>query len=307
MKISVVVPLLNERESLPLLAKAIDEVMVEWGKEYEILFVDDGSTDGSFATCGELREMYGEKVKVYKFGRNYGKAAALRAGIEHADGDVIVTMDADLQDDPKAIPAMVAKLDEGYDLVSGWKKKRHDPLNKTLPSKVWNTFTSKVSGIDLHDFNCGFKAYRAATAKSLDIYGERHRYLPVLAHWDGFRVTEIPVPHHPRKYGRSKYGISRFAKGILDLVTLMFLRRYLKNPLHFFGLLGILFGMAGGAILAYFGIQWALTGVMRVRPLVLLSVGAIIMGIQFISIGLIGEMITHAFPAKYYTIRESLE
>jgi glycosyltransferase involved in cell wall biosynthesis len=307
MKISVVVPLLNERESLPLLAEAIHEVMAEWGKEYEILFVDDGSTDGSFAVCRELREKRPDRIRVYRFGRNYGKAAALRAGIERADGEVIVTMDADLQDDPAAIPAMVAKLEEGYDVVSGWKKKRYDPLSKTLPSKVWNVFTSKVSGIDLHDFNCGFKVYRAAAAKTLDIYGERHRYLPVLAHWDGFRVTEVAVPHHPRKFGRSKYGVSRFVKGILDIVTLIFLRKYLKNPLHFFGLLGILFGLAGSVVLGYFGVQWAITGEMRVRPLVLLSVGAIIMGIQFVSIGLIGEMITHAFPAKYYTIRDALE
>lgn len=307
MKISVVVPLLNERESLPLLAESVDEVMEQWGKEYEILFVDDGSTDGSFATCRELRERYPGKVKVYRFGRNYGKAAALRAGIERAAGDIVVTMDADLQDDPKAIPEMVAKLDEGYDLVSGWKKKRHDPLSKTLPSKVWNVFTSWVSGIDLHDFNCGFKVYRAAAAKTLDIYGERHRYLPVLAHWDGFRVTELAVPHHPRKFGRSKYGISRFVKGILDIVTLVFLRKYLKNPLHFFGLLGILFGLAGTTVLGYFGVQWVITREMHVRPLVLLSVGAVIMGIQFVSIGLIGEMITHAFPSKYYTIRDALE
>jgi glycosyltransferase involved in cell wall biosynthesis len=306
-KISVVVPLFNEHESLNELVDTIRAVIQEMHETYEIILVDDGSTDGSYETCRSLHEKLPGIVRVYRFGRNYGKAAALSAGIERADGEVIVTMDADLQDDPQAIPAMVAKLDEGYDLVSGWKKKRHDPLSKTLPSKLFNAVTSAVSGVKIHDFNCGFKAYRAQAAKELEIYGDRHRYLPVLAHWQGCRVTEVPVPHHRRKYGHSKYGVSRLITGAFDLLTLLFLRKYMKNPLHFFGLLGVLLGLVGAAVLGYFGVQWVITGHMHIRPLTLLSMGAIIMGIQFISIGLIGEMITHSNPGKHFTIRDSLE
>ena len=233
--------------------------------------------------------------------RNYGKSAALSVGIEKAAGDIIVTMDADLQDDPTAIPEMVRKINEGYDLVSGWKKKRHHPLTFTIPSKLWNAATSLIAGVTLHDFNCGFKAYRANVAKGLEIYGERHRYLPVLAHWDGYRVTETPVVHHARKFGKSKYGFSKFYKGIFDLLTILFLRKYMKNPMHFFGMLGILFGCAGGGVLVYFGVEWALNGHLHLRPLVLLALGAIIMGIQFISIGLIGEMLTHFSHNNTYT------
>ncbi|MFW5775440.1 MAG: glycosyltransferase, partial [Chitinivibrionales bacterium] len=206
------------------------------------------------------------------------------------------------------IQSMLEKLDEGWDLVSGWKKQRHDPvLSKNSPSKLFNAVVSAMSGVHLHDFNCGFKAYRRGTAKSLDIYGERHRFLPALAHWDRWRVTEIPVPHHPRKYGKTKYGISRFFNGLLDLITLLFLRRYLTNPLHFFGLLGLLFFFIGAIVLGYFGVNWAITGQMHIRPLTLLSVGSIIVGIQFISIGLIGEMITNANPNRTYKIRDQLE
>ena len=191
-------------------------------------------------------------------------------------------------------------------MVSGWKKKRYDPITKTLPSKLWNLATSLVAGVKLHDFNCGFKAYRAEAAKSLEIYGERHRYLPVLAAWNGYRVTEMVVPHHPRKFGKSKYGFGRGLKGIFDLLTLLFLRKYMRNPLHFFGLVGVLLALLGSLVLAYFGVEWIVTRQMHIRPLVLLSMGAIIMGIQFISIGLIGEMITHSAPKSVYQIKERL-
>ncbi len=307
MKVSIVVPLYNEQESLPLLLEEIEKTFTDRPEAYELVLVDDGSRDNSFAVCKKLHASYPGRVRVFRFSRNYGKSAALSVGIEQAHGDIIVTMDADLQDDPSAIPAMLAKLDEGWDLVSGWKKKRYDPLGKTLPSKVWNMLTSAIAGIRLHDFNCGFKMYRATVAKSLDIYGERHRYLPALAHWDGYSVTEIPVPHHPRKYGKSKYGMMRMVNGLLDMFTLMFLRRYLSNPLHFFGLLGMLFFFAGAGVLAYFGVNWLITQQMRLRPLVLLSLGSLIVGIQFISIGLIGEMITNSFPNKNYKIRDSIE
>jgi len=307
MKVSIVVPLYNEAESLPELMRSIAQALTPTGHAFEVLFVDDGSTDNSFEV---LRGLHGEhpgRVRVFRFGRNYGKAAALAVGFEKADGDVIVTMDADLQDDPSAIPAMLAKLDEGYDLVSGWKKVRKDPLEKRLPSKLFNLVVSIMSGIRLHDFNCGFKAYRAHVAKGLDVYGERHRFLPALAHWDHHRVTELPVPHHARKFGKSKYGLSRYYKGMLDLVTLIFLRKYLKNPLHFFGLLGLLFMVAGAGVLVYFGVEWIMSGQMHIRPLTLLSIGSIIVGIQFVSIGLLGEMVSNAAPRNTYRIRDTLE
>ncbi|MBD3345788.1 MAG: glycosyltransferase [Chitinivibrionales bacterium] len=306
MKLSIVVPLYNEEDSLVHLTQAIEQAINPLGYEYEVIFVDDGSTDRSLEICKELHDKYPGTLKVLSFNRNYGKSAALSVGIDKAEGDVIVTMDADLQDDPSAIPEMLNKLDEGYDVVSGWKKKRHDPLSKTLPSKFYNSLTALFSGVKIHDFNCGFKAYRAPAAKSLEIYGDRHRYLPVLAHWDGFRVTEMVVTHHRRKYGKSKFGLGR-ATGMFDLLTLLFLRKYMRKPLHFFGLLGVLFGLAGAAVLSYFGVQWIITGAMRVRPLVILSLGAIIMGIQFVSIGLIGEMITHSVPKHRYSIRETIE
>jgi len=308
MKLSVVIPLLNEKESLPPLMEAIAASLDAAAVSYEVIFVDDGSTDGSFdvvrTLCGA--SAYAGKIRAVRFSRNYGKAAALAVGIERARGDVIVTMDADLQDDPALIPDMVKLLDGGYDVVSGWKKKRYDPLTKTLPSKVWNIATSLLAGIRLHDFNCGFKAYRAEAAKGLEIYGERHRYLPVLAYWNGYRVTEMVVTHHERKFGKSKYGFGRGLKGIFDLLTLLFLRKYMKTPLHFFGLLGLVLVSLGAAVLAYFGVEWVVTGHMHIRPLVLLSTVAIIMGIQFISIGLIGEMITHAGPRNTYTIKDTL-
>lgn len=308
MKISIVVPLFNECESLTELFAAIDAVLREKQLTYEVLFVDDGSTDGSFDVCTRLHAAHPQQVRVIRFSRNFGKAAALSVGIADATGDVIITMDADLQDDPVAIPGMLKKIDEGWDVVSGWKKKRYDPLSKTVPSKFFNWFTSIVSGVRIHDFNCGFKAYRAQSAKSLEIYGDRHRYLPVLAHWNNNRVTEVEVPHHPRKYGKTKYGWDRLITGAFDLLTLVFLHRYMRRPLHFFGLLGVLFCAVGTVILAYFGVEWIITGAMKIRPLVLLSVGMEIMGIQFVSIGLIGELVANTNNNKdVYVIREKLE
>ena len=308
MKLSIVVPLLNEQESLPSLVQAIVSAMKAIGNDYEMVFIDDGSTDGSFGVLRELHAQHPSVIRAFRFTRNFGKSAALSVGIDKAAGDIIVTMDADLQDDPAAIPEMIALIGQGWDLVSGWKKTRHDPLLKKIPSKFWNSITAFISGLKLHDFNCGFKAYRAPVAKSLEIYGERHRYLPVLAHWDGYKITEVPVPHHPRKYGSSKYHwLSRGVKGLFDLLTLLFLRKYMKNPMHFFGLLGILLAIAGGGVLSYFGIEWIVTKHMHLRPLVLLSIGAIIMGIQFISIGLIGELIAHQGRHDTYTLRDVLE
>ncbi len=307
MKVSIVIPLLNEEQSLPELMRGIDSVLRARELAYEVLFIDDGSTDGSYAILEKLFAQYPGCVRLFRFARNYGKAAALSVGFEKAAGDVIITMDADLQDDPAAIPDMLAKLDEGWDLVSGWKKVRHDPLEKRLPSKVFNRVVSAMSGVRLHDFNCGFKAYRAHVAKGLDVYGERHRFLPALAHWDRCRVTEVAVPHHARKFGKSKYGLSRYYKGMFDLMTLMFLRRYLKNPLHFFGLVGLVFVLAGCGVLAYFGVDWIMTGQMRIRPLTLLSLGSVIVGIQFVSIGLLGELITNTAQRHEYRLRDQRE
>jgi glycosyltransferase involved in cell wall biosynthesis len=307
MKISIIIPLLNEKESLPPLMQGIAAVMQKLPHTYEVIFVDDGSTDGSYEVLCDLHKQYSGTVKVLRFCQNSGKSAALCAGFEKAGGDVFITMDADLQDDPVAIPDMLAKIDEGWDVVSGWKKKRFDPvLTKNIPSKFFNWFTSLVSGVKLHDFNCGFKAYRASAAKSLDIYGERHRYLPALAHWNGYKVTETPVPHHARQFGKTKFGMGRFFNGPFDLLTIVFLRKYMRNPLHFFGRLGLIFGLAGALVLTYFGVEWIVTREMHIRPLVLLSMGSIIMGIQFVSIGLLGEMVSHTSAKKNFTIREYL-
>ena len=303
--ISIVIPLLNEDKSLTTLYEKIRTVMSETGYSFEVVFVDDGSNDNSFAVLKQLYALNKSSVCIIQFTRNYGKSAALNAGFTYAKGEVIVTMDADLQDDPQAIPGMVKLLEEGWEVVSGWKKIRHDPLSKTAPSKLWNALTAVISGVKLHDFNCGIKAYIAEAAKSLEIYGDRHRYLPALAHWNGYKVTEMVVPHHPRQFGKSKYGLSRIS-GLFDLFTLLFLKKYLLHPLHFFGVLGIAFCFLGGGVLSYFGIDWIISGTMRLRPLVLLSIGSIIMGIQFISIGLLGEMIVHTQRKSIYQIKQSV-
>ncbi|MEN9795704.1 MAG: hypothetical protein RLZZ150_681, partial [Bacteroidota bacterium] len=243
--ISVVIPLLNEEESLPELARQLENVLerVARGK-YEVIFVDDGSTDDSFRVIQDIHAR-NQRFKAIRFRTNHGKSAALAIGFSECKGDIVITMDADLQDDPNEIPSLVAKLEEGYDLVSGWKRKRHDPWHKTMPSKLFNAVTSRMSGIRLHDFNCGLKGYRREVIENVQVYGEMHRYIPALAHWEGFRVTEIPVQHRARQHGVSKFGMSRFLKGYLDLLTVMFTTRYIKRPLHFFGAVGSLFAVVG--------------------------------------------------------------
>lgn len=306
--ISVVIPLLDEEDSLVELSRRLEKTLQsETGGNYEVVFIDDGSTDSSFEVIKDINRK-NRRFKCLRFRRNYGKSAALSVGFNKARGSVIITMDADLQDDPAEIPALMAKIKEGYDLVSGWKKKRYDPFSKTIPSKFFNFVTSVTSGIKLHDFNCGLKAYRREVAKSLDIYGEMHRYLPALAHWNGFRVTEIPVQHHPRKHGKSKFGASRFVKGFLDLLTILFTTRYLKRPLHFFGTVGTLGVLLGLAIDGYLTVEWALGETsLSNRPLLFFGVALIIVGVQFISLGLIGEMIVKNFKSdEEYHIREKL-
>lgn len=290
-EISVVIPLLNEEGSLRPLHAQLTEVLSEHNAPYEIIFVNDGSTDKSAEIIDALVEE-DEHVGVIHFRRNFGKAAGLDAGFSAAKGRYVFTMDADLQDDPKEIPRFLAKLDEGYDVVSGWKQKRHDPLNKTLPSKLFNFTVSRVSGLSLNDFNCGFKVYRAEAVEHLSLYGELHRYVPVLLHWQGFRVGEMVVEHHPRQFGVSKYGVERMAKGFFDLLTVLLNTRYRTRPLHLFGFTGLLFGLLGFFILSYLTIIWCLgMGPIGSRPLLFLGVLLVIFGGQLISTGLLGELI----------------
>ncbi len=306
--ISIVIPLLNEEESLEELALALEGELNDIADErWEVLFIDDGSTDNSFEIIKRINSR-NQNFKCIRFRRNYGKSAALAVGFQAAHGKLIGTMDADLQDDPKELKRMVETINQGWDLVSGWKKVRHDPISKTLPSKFFNYVTSKTSGIRLHDFNCGFKMYRREVAKRLQVYGEMHRYLPALAHWDGFKVTEIPVTHHARPYGVSKFGLSRFLYGFLDLLTVMFTTRYMKRPLHFFGLLGTLFVLLGLTVDTYLAVEWALgLTYLSERPLFLMGIAFIIVGVQFISMGLLGELIIkNSFKQQNYNIQERL-
>ena len=305
--VSVVVPLYNEEESLRELAHAIVGTIKEMKKEYEIIFVDDGSNDGSFDVLKDLHAG-DRRIKAIRFRRNFGKSAALSVGFREASGEYIITMDADLQDDPKEIPDLIAAMGNSYDLVSGWKKKRHDPLSKRLPSRFFNYVTGVMTGIPIHDFNCGLKAYRNHVVKSLSVHGELHRFIPVLAHWAGYRVTEKVVQHHPRKFGKTKFGVSRFFNGFLDLLTVLFTTRYLRRPLHLFGVWGIVSFVIGAAIDLYLSIEKVL-GLTSLsdRPLFLVGFLLIIIGVQFVSIGLLGEMITRQErDEEVYSIRETL-
>lgn len=291
--LSVVIPLYNEHGSIEELTHKLNDSIHQLNINYEIIFIDDGSVDNSFKLLQEIHQR-DKHVKVLQFRKNYGKAAALAAGFKRAQGRIIITMDADLQDDPNEIGNLIDKLNQGFDLVSGWKKERYDPfLTKRLPSKLFNRIVSWVSGIRLHDFNCGLKGYNSDVAKVLDLYGEFHRFTPVLAHWAGFRVTEIPVKHHPRKYGKSKYGLARFTNGCLDLITIFFLSKFKKRPLHLFGIAGLISFFIGSVISIYLAFQRIFANqYLSNRPLLFLGVLLIIVGIQFVSIGLLGEMIT---------------
>ena len=308
-EISVVIPVYNEVDSLQPLYQGVVSVLNEFGCSYELLFIEDGSTDGSFDTLAELHTQ-DSHVQVIQFRRNFGKAAALTVGFAEARGAIVITMDADLQDDPQEIPSLLDKLAEGFDLVSGWKYPRQDPLTKTLPSKLFNWATSKLSGVRLHDFNCGFKAYRREVVKEIRFYGDLYRYIPVLAHWRGFRVTEIPVRHHPRRFGRSKFGASRFLRGFFDLITILYLTQYIRRPLHLFGGVGLLSLGTGTMINLYLTVLWFL-GERPIgnRPLLTLGVLLMIMGIQFIFFGLLAEMLTSVSNkgVEDYSIRRRLK
>jgi dolichol-phosphate mannosyltransferase len=289
--LSVVVPLLNEEVTLEQLYRELEAALVPTGLHWEVVFVDDGSTDGSYRELVRLHAAH-LNVRVVRLRRNFGKAAALAAGIEVAAGEVIVTMDADLQDDPAEIPNLLAKLDDGFDVVSGWKCDRNDPFVRRFVSRIYNTATRLATGVKLHDMNCGLKAYRAEVFEHVQLYGERHRFVPVLAHHLGFSVAELPVNHRPRTNGHSRFGIERYLRAPFDLLTIVFMGRYRHRPLHLFGGVGVIASLAGAAILVYLTIDKIGGAGIGGRPLLLLGVLLVVVGIQFLSLGLIGEMLT---------------
>jgi glycosyltransferase involved in cell wall biosynthesis len=304
MDISVVVPLYNEEESLKELHQQLRTALSRVSNRYEIIFIDDGSTDRSFEALRSLKR-FDNRVKIIRFRRNYGKSAALSVGFQQAQGNIVITMDADLQDDPAEIPSLVKRINEGFDLVSGWKKKRRDPITKTIPSRFFNFITSMMTGIKIHDFNCGLKAYKKDVVKTVKVYGELHRYVPVLAHWEGFKIGEMVVNHRPRKYGKTKFGLGRFWKGFLDLLTALFTTRYFRRPLHLFGFWGMVFSVAGLLVDGWLVVEWFMGQSLSNRPLFLGGILLIIVGIQFISIGLLGEMISKSKQTdEEYAIRD---
>ncbi len=288
--ISVVVPVCDEEQSVARLYDEIADALGTLGRPWEAVFVDDGSTDGTFAALTHLHDRH-DNVRVVRLRRNFGKAAALQAGFEEAQGDVVVTIDGDLQDDPAEIPKLLAKLEEGFDLVSGWKTKRRDPLTRRLPSRLFNWASGAVSGLRLHDLNCGLKAYRAEVVEGLRIYGELHRFIPVLAHYRGFRVAERPVNHRPREHGRSRYGLERYLRGFLDLLTVTFMGRYRHRPLHLFGGVGLLLGAIGTLLLAYLTALKLSGEAIGHRPLLTLGVLRVVVGVQLVSLGLVSELV----------------
>lgn len=305
--LSVVIPVYNEEESLPPLAEKLGAVLDRLPFAAEVIFVDDGSTDGSFAVIESLHQQ-DPRIRAVGFRRNQRKAAALAAGFREARGGFILTMDADLQDDPEEIPRLLAALEEGLDLVSGWKKKRHDPLSKTLPSRFFNRVTSLVSGIRLHDFNCGLKLYRREVAEDClpYLYGELYRFLPAMAHWAGYRVGELPVQHHARRFGKSKFGAKRLLNGFFDLLTITFVIRFMTMPMHIFGSLGLVATLAGGGICSYITyLRFTHGNIQNHHPLLMLGMLLVIVGIQFFSTGLLGDMLASLHQRQNRTVRLS--
>jgi len=303
-KVSIVIPLLNEEESINLLANEIRKVLKQTDLSYEVIFIDDGSTDNSLKVVKEICRT-DKRFKFLSLRKNYGKSAALQVGFLQTTGDAVITMDADLQDDPSEIPNLLKKLGEEFDLVSGWKKIRHDPFVKKYSSKFFNFVTRIISKVKIHDFNCGLKAYRKEVIQDIQVYGELHRYIPLLAHWKGYKVTEIVVKHHPRRYGKTKFGISRFFKGFLDLITVVFTTRYIRRPLHLFGFLGAIAFLAGIIVNGYLSYLWVTGGYLSNRPMLFLGILLIIVGVQFFSVGLLGEMFVHNTRSeREYIIKE---
>ena len=302
-------PVYNEEGTVAELARRVAAVLDGLDRSFELVFVDDGSDDG---TPDRVREAHAidRRVKLVRLRRNFGKAAALTAGLDHSHGALVITMDGDLQDDPDEIPRFLAKLeDEDLDLVSGWKKRRRDPISKRWPSRLFNWVTRRLASVELHDFNCGYKVYRREVLDQIAIYGELHRYIPVLASRRGFSVGEIEVKHHPRRHGHSKYGWDRFYKGLLDLITVLFITKYTRRPLHLFGVFGLAFLAAGFAINFYLFVLWLYGESLSDRPLLLFGVLLMLLGIQVLTTGLVGEMITfkNFRGPDSYSIKELVE
>ena len=312
--LSIVVPLFNEEESLPELMAWIDKVLE--GRGYEVVFVDDGSTDGSWEAVRRLKDTYGDKVVGVSFARNHGKSAALHTGFRLVRGQVVITMDADLQDSPDEVPELERKvLEEGFDLVSGWKKKRYDPITKTVPTKLYNWATRRVSGIHLHDFNCGLKAYRREVVRAVEVNGEMHRYIPVLAKQAGFhRIGEQVVQHRARKYGETKFGLERFVNGFLDLLTIAFLGRFGHKPMHLFGVLGTLMFVGGFGLFGAIGGYklWALSQGIEAKNIADISafyvaLVCMVMGLQLFLAGFLGELVTrNALGRNHYLLKDQV-
>jgi glycosyltransferase involved in cell wall biosynthesis len=311
--LSVVIPLLNEEETLHELTSQIQNATAALGTKTEIIFIDDGSTDGSWKTIQDIARN-SPLVSAIRFRRNFGKAAALQAGFARARGSRIVTMDADLQDDPAEIPRLLAKLDQGFDLVSGWKQIRHDPWHKVFPSRVFNLMVSRWTGVELHDINCGLKAYQSEVVKEIQLYGEFHRFTPILAAARGFRIGEIPVHHRPREFGQSKYRWTRFIAGFIDLATVKFLTSYQHRPQHMIGTVGLASIVIGSIGMTYLAVIWLLTQLgadyppIGQRPLLVFSATAVLVGMQMFSLGLIGELIAFRMQRgeSIYSIAEEL-
>ena len=308
--LSIVVPVFEEEASLPELSQQIRAVCDAEGYGFEVWLIDDGSRDGSWKT---IQEIHADDPRFagLRFRRNYGKSAALAVGFERARGRYVVTLDADLQDDPAEIPGLIDRLEDGYDLVSGWKKKRRDPISKTIPSRFFNFITRHASGIDLHDFNCGLKAYRREVVKNIEVYGELHRYIPLLASREGYnRITEKPVEHRPRKYGQTKFGLERFIRGFLDMLSVSFLTRFAVRPMHFFGTLGTLSFVTGVLVSLWLSIDKLVFGhPIGNRPLLLLGALLILFGAQMFTTGLLGEMVVRPRVTKTdsFQVRDAVD
>jgi len=295
--VSIVIPAYNECESLPTLLPLVNDVLCKTGKAFEILVINDGSTDNTNQTCRDIIQKY-PGVKMIEMLTNGGKALALQAGFQTAKGDIVITMDADLQDDPLEIPRFIEKIESGYDMVVVWKKVRKDPLEKTLPSRLFNKVTSLMVGLDLHDYNCGFKAYKRYALRGLNLYGDMHRYIPAILFKQGFKITEIAIEHHARQFGKSKYGIERYTRGFLDLITILFLTNYKTRPLHLIGGIGMVFLTVGTVIDLYLVAIWFRGQTIGDRPLLTLGTLLIIVGVQTILNGLLAEMINSMLSTR---------
>ncbi len=305
--ISFVIPFLDEEPTLKELCERIAAATRPLGRPFEVIFVDDGSRDQGAALVAELAAAHPGEVKLVELRGNFGKSAALAAGFEHASGDVVFTLDADLQDDPKEIPRFLQALEGGLDVVSGYKQTRHDPWHKVIPSRIFNWLVRRMTGVPLHDINCGFKCYRAEVLGDVRVYGELHRFIPALAAWNRYRVGEIPVEHHPRRFGVSKFGVGRFFRGLMDLFTVTFLLKFDRKPLHFFGWLGAVAFLAGLVICGSLTAVWFGGQSIGQRPLLMLGVLLIVIGVQILATGLLAELIVHvAGDARPYRIRRML-